>query len=55
LFIGETKILVRFPLIKNSGLKFWAFHMMNGMVFFGWLNQPVPGHHVPSFEQKYKQ
>ena len=34
---------------KYSDLKFLVFHATNGIVFPDWLNQPVPGHHVPVF------
>jgi len=53
--IWEWQLRGAFHSTKNSGLKFRAFPMTNGTVFSGLLNQPVPGHHVPSFERKYKQ
>ena len=37
-----------------SGLRFWIFHVTNGTVFSGWLDQPVPGPHVKSFTPKYE-
>ena len=39
---------------KYSGLKFQVFYGKNGTVFSGWLDQPVPGHHVPSSAWKYE-
>jgi len=39
---GKGALSIR-PKIR---LKFGVFHMTNGTVFSGWLNQLVPGHHV---------
>ena len=46
-------IIGRFPFDQNfqfeiSGI---PYDEWNGIL----LNQPVPGHHVPSFERKYEQ
>ena len=51
----RSEIIGRFPLDQKFLLELLGIYVTNGTVFYGWLNQPVPGHHFPSFERNYKK